>query len=188
MYTRHKHICKPKTTFWWPGRIGEICPSRHCRRQCKIFANCVNFSIFTLLLYLLSCLLLKLLKIDEIDGVKVLAWKCGNVKFWPNLMSAMAILDLWKTQERLRSSSSNFDKPDCIKAKFFLPKSRSENVNPISVDNLFAHVCIQFVSCCVLWKFVYTQIASHNLLRKTPLLRKSKTRNIDVISLAAQKE
>ena len=103
-------------------------------------------------------------------------------------MSAMAILDLWKTQERLRSSSSNFDKPDCIKAKFFLPKSRSENVNPISVDNLFAHVCIQFVSCCVLWKFVYTQIASHNLLRKTPLLRKSKTRNIDVISLTAQKE
>ena len=26
---------------------GEICPCRHCRRQCKIFATGVNFSIFT---------------------------------------------------------------------------------------------------------------------------------------------
>ena len=26
---------------------GGICPSRHCRRQCKIFASGVNFSIFT---------------------------------------------------------------------------------------------------------------------------------------------
>ena len=26
---------------------GGICPCRHCRRQCKIFASLVNFSIFT---------------------------------------------------------------------------------------------------------------------------------------------
>ena len=26
---------------------GGICPCRHCRRQCKIFASGVNFSIFT---------------------------------------------------------------------------------------------------------------------------------------------
>ena len=26
-----------------------------------------------------------------------------------------------------------------------------------SIISFFTHVCIQFVSCCVLWKFVYTQ-------------------------------
>ena len=40
-----------------------ICQCRHCRRQCKIFASGVNFSIFPL----------KLLKLGEIDGVKFLA-------------------------------------------------------------------------------------------------------------------
>ena len=29
------------------GIRGGICPSRQCRRQCKIFASGVNFSIFT---------------------------------------------------------------------------------------------------------------------------------------------
>ena len=49
---------------------GGICPSRQCRRQCKIFASGVNFSIFTHFLYFF---LLKLLKLGEIDGVKFLA-------------------------------------------------------------------------------------------------------------------
>ena len=33
-------------TFWGTHR-GGFCPCCHCRRQCKIFASCVNFSIFT---------------------------------------------------------------------------------------------------------------------------------------------
>ena len=60
---------------------GEIYPCRHCLRQCKIFA------IFTHFFVILS---LKLLKLGEIDGVKVLAWKSGGVKFWTNLMSGLA--------------------------------------------------------------------------------------------------
>ena len=49
---------------------GEICQCRQCRRQCKIFASGVNFSIFT---NFLCFFLLKLLKLGEIDGVKFLA-------------------------------------------------------------------------------------------------------------------
>ena len=49
---------------------GGICPSRHCRRQCKIFASGVNFSMFT---HFLCFFPLKLLKLGEIDGVKFLA-------------------------------------------------------------------------------------------------------------------
>ena len=49
---------------------GEICPSRQSRRECKIFASGVNFSIFT---HFLCFFLLKLLKLGEIDGVKFLA-------------------------------------------------------------------------------------------------------------------
>ena len=49
---------------------GEICPCRHCWRQCKIFASGVNFSIFT---HFLCFSPLKLLKLGEIDGVKFLA-------------------------------------------------------------------------------------------------------------------
>ena len=49
---------------------GDICQCRHCRRQCKIFASGVNFSIFTHFFVFLS---LKLLKLGEIDGVKILA-------------------------------------------------------------------------------------------------------------------
>ena len=46
---------------------GGICPCRQCRRQCKIFASGVNFSIFT---HFLCFFLLKPLKLGEIDGVK----------------------------------------------------------------------------------------------------------------------
>ena len=49
---------------------GGICPSRHCQRQCKIFASGVNFSIFSQFLCFFP---LKLLKLGEIDGVKFLA-------------------------------------------------------------------------------------------------------------------
>ena len=49
---------------------GGICQCRQCRRQCKIFASCVNFSIYT---HFLCFFLLKLLKLGEIDGVKFLA-------------------------------------------------------------------------------------------------------------------
>ena len=64
---------------------GGIWPCRQCRLQCKIFASGVNFSIFTHFFVLLS---LKLLKLGEIDGVKVLAWNSGGVKFLTNSMSA----------------------------------------------------------------------------------------------------
>ena len=47
-----------------------ICQSRQCRRQCKIFASGVNFSILT---HFLCFVLKKLLKLGEIDGVKFLA-------------------------------------------------------------------------------------------------------------------
>ena len=49
---------------------GGICPCRHCRRQCKIFASSEYFSIFT---HFLCFLLLRLLILGEIDGVKFLA-------------------------------------------------------------------------------------------------------------------
>ena len=49
---------------------GGICQCRHCRRQCKIFASCVYFFIFTHFLYFF---LLKLLELGEIDGLKFLA-------------------------------------------------------------------------------------------------------------------
>ena len=62
----------------------EICQCRQCRRQCKIFASGVNFSIFTHFFVFLS---LKLLKLGEIDGVKFLAWKSDGVKFLTNFMS-----------------------------------------------------------------------------------------------------
>ena len=67
----------PITHYFLPARQltplahrGGIRSSRHCRRQCKIFASSVNFSIFT---HLLCFFLLKLLKLGEIDGVKFLA-------------------------------------------------------------------------------------------------------------------
>ena len=60
----------------FPAR-GGICQCRHCRRQCKIFASGVNFSIFT---HFLCFFLLKLLKLGEIGGVKFLAWKSRGVK------------------------------------------------------------------------------------------------------------
>ena len=63
---------------------GGICPCRHCRQQCKIFASGVNFSLFT---HFLCFFPLKLLKLGEIDGVKFLAWKSGGVNFWTNSMS-----------------------------------------------------------------------------------------------------
>ena len=61
--------------------LDSICQCRHCRRQ--IFANGVNFSIFTHFLFFFP---LKLLKLGEIDGVKFLAWKSGSVNFWTNSM------------------------------------------------------------------------------------------------------
>ena len=67
-----------------PPFRGEICQCRHCRRQCKVFASSVYFSIFT---HFLCFFLLKLLKWGEIDGVKFFAWKSGGVKFWTNSMS-----------------------------------------------------------------------------------------------------
>ncbi len=107
---RRSFVCSFVVPLWWhpnkspyfsiytgieaqyhliPSR-GGICPCRHCRRQCKIFASGVNFSIFT---HFLCFFLLKLLKLGEIDGVKFLAWKSGGVKFWTNSMSAFLLDD-----------------------------------------------------------------------------------------------
>ena len=76
--------------FSWSGR-GGICPSRHCRWQCKIFVSGVNFSIFTHFLYFF---LLKLLKLGEIDGVKFLTWKSGGVKLLTNLTSDTVLTNI----------------------------------------------------------------------------------------------
>ena len=64
--------------FWTEVEFVQ-CPCRQCRRQCKIFASGVNFSIFT---HFLCFFPLKLLKLGEIDGVKFLAWKSGGVIFF----------------------------------------------------------------------------------------------------------
>ena len=81
---------------------GEICPSRQSRRECKIFASGVNFSIFT---HFLCFFLLKLLKLGEIDGVRFLAWKSGGVKFWTNSMSEQSVCRLGKKWRHSWSSS-----------------------------------------------------------------------------------
>ena len=47
------------------------------------------------------CLSLKLLKLGEIDGVKLLAWKSGGVKFWTNLMSGPVNYKQWKQINKL---------------------------------------------------------------------------------------
>ena len=82
-------LCEISSMFLWdlPHR-GGICPSRQCRRQCKIFASGVNFSIFT---HCLCFFPLKLLKLSEIDTVNFLAWKYGGVHFWTNSMSDSAL-------------------------------------------------------------------------------------------------
>ena len=49
------------------------------------FLNFLHFCVF---------LSLKLLTLGEIDGVKVLAWKFGSVKFWTNLMSGQVMKHL----------------------------------------------------------------------------------------------
>ena len=69
---------------WTPMSRGGICPSRQCRRQCKIFASGVNFSIFT---HFCVFFLLKRLKLGKIYGVKFLTWKSSGVNFWTNSMS-----------------------------------------------------------------------------------------------------
>ena len=75
-------------TRWWGCVLavyrGGICQCRHCRRQCKIFASGVNFSIFT---HFFVFFPLKLLKLGEIDGVKFLARKSDGVRFLTNSMS-----------------------------------------------------------------------------------------------------
>ena len=81
---RPKKLPNYKTWKAYSPLRGGICPCRQCRRQCKIFASGVNFSIFT---HFLCFFLLKLLKLGEIDGVKFLAWKSGGVKFLTNSMS-----------------------------------------------------------------------------------------------------
>ena len=65
---------------------GGICQCRQCRRQCKIFASGVNFSIFT---HFVCFFLLKLLKLGEIDGAKFSARKSGGVNFWTNSMTGI---------------------------------------------------------------------------------------------------
>ena len=85
---------------------GEICQCRQCRRQCKIFASGVNFSIFT---HFLCFFLLKLLKLGEIDGVKFLAWKSDGVKFLTNSMSAWVIAKITKDYLLILIHSSYHD-------------------------------------------------------------------------------
>jgi len=82
LFSPYKGILRP-----FADRVPRvlICQCRHCRRQCKIFASSVNFSIFTHFFVFLS---LKLLKLGDIDGEKFLAWKSGGVDFLTNSMSA----------------------------------------------------------------------------------------------------
>ena len=78
--------------YIWETCRGGICPSRQSRRECKIFASGVNFSIFT---HFLCFFLLKLLKLGEIDGVKFLSWKSGGVTFLTNFMSDFYVTRIW---------------------------------------------------------------------------------------------
>merc|ERR1712004_729955 len=57
---------------------GGICQCRQCRRQCKIFASSVNFSLY---IHFLCFFLLKLLKLGEIDDLKFVAGKFIGVIF-----------------------------------------------------------------------------------------------------------
>ena len=81
---------------------GEICPCRHCRRQCKIFASGVKFTIFTHFFVFLSP---KLLTFCEMKGAKFLASKFRRCKFfdkshvclstrWPRLILRWGVEDL----------------------------------------------------------------------------------------------
>ena len=90
---RDRHYCVHQVAIRLvmisPSSRGEICQCRQCRRQCKIFASGVNFPIFTH--FLCFFFLLKLLKLDEIDSVKFLAWKSVGLNFpclpsssWPS--------------------------------------------------------------------------------------------------------
>ena len=56
----------------------------------KFVASGVNFSIFT---NFLCFLLLKLLKLGEIDGVKFLTLKSGGVNFWTNSLSVAMFVE-----------------------------------------------------------------------------------------------
>ena len=67
---------------------GGICQCRQWRRQCKIFASGVNFSIYT---HFLCFFLPKLLKLGEIYGVKFLAGKSVGVNFLTNSMSDLLL-------------------------------------------------------------------------------------------------
>ena len=64
--------------FFPAGGSVEFLPKRE-------FVNFLHFCVF---------LSLKLLKLGEIGGVEVLAWKFGGVKFWTNLMSGQLMKHL----------------------------------------------------------------------------------------------
>ena len=100
-------MCTLKHLFETLVHRGGICPRRQCRRQCKIFASGVNFSIFTHFFVFLS---LKLLKLGEIDGVKFLAGKSVGVKFLTNSMSGWEMLgdSVVKNRETPSLSSAFF--------------------------------------------------------------------------------
>ena len=74
----HYPLPNPCRQLEQPFHRGGICPSRQCRRLCKIFASGVN-------------ILLKLLKLGKIDGVKFLTWKFSGVNFGTNSMSAVSL-------------------------------------------------------------------------------------------------
>ena len=58
----HEELSTAWGHFWWilAGQVnhvsgccrGEICPCRHCRRQCKIFTRGVNFSRSNVIYYI----------------------------------------------------------------------------------------------------------------------------------------
>ena len=78
-------------------RVG-ICPCRQCRRQCKIFASSVNFSIFT---HFLCFFLLKLLKLGKTSIEKkhflsgIARIMGGGVYPCPNFLALFLEVHFW---------------------------------------------------------------------------------------------
>ena len=81
---------------------GGICPCRHCRRQCKIFASGVNFSIFT---HFLCFFPTKTVEIRWNWRCKTFSLKIRRCKFLENSMSALS--RLWNILNMLSTSPQN---------------------------------------------------------------------------------
>ena len=128
---------------------GEICHYPNCWRQCNIFANGVNFSIFTQFFVFLSP---KLLKFGKSKGVKFMAWKSGGVKYqhlflrWPQLgwhqIRRLSCCENWMPAVFSDYNLRPFWEHETV---FFSKKSYLDHLRPTPVQTLaelFTYFCI----------------------------------------------